>query len=215
MNKKMINKVPEEKMIGKVRGMMEHLHPEAEEKAREVFIHEPEYRMSLARRKVDYLPAFYAWFLLKYEFPNGATAMEIADSFPMDFFNKDEKKMIKNFLNYNESLFEILEISKDKKDYKIKNFLDKRIYLIKTWDMPAKFSKRQLIKAMIIKNLDGNYFFYGAVQSFDIEDKKSFIKDMLRVIQIENLIRKEREKGIIEWEIDKEQTSKKNKDQKV
>ncbi len=213
MNKTTINKAPEARMIGKVRGMIDHLYPGVEEKSREHFVHEHEYAMKVIKRKVDFRLAFHAWFLLKYEFPSGATAMEMADSFPMDFFTADEKKMIKNFLVYKESLFEILKISENKRDYMIKDLLDKRTYFIKTLDLPAHFSKGQLIKAIIIKNLEGDYFFYGAVQSFDINNRKEFIKEMIQVIKLENILREEREGGVIEWEIDKERTSKKMKNQ--
>jgi len=240
MTKNIINKAPEAKMIGKVRGMIDHLYPGIEEKAREIFIHEHESAMKIIRRKVDFRLAFHAWFLLKYEFSSRATAMEMADSFPMDFFNKDDKKMIKNFLNYKESLFEILEISEDKKNYTIRDLLDNNFYLIKTFDLPARFSKEDLIKAIIIKNLDGDYFFYGAVQAYDVANRKEFIKEMLNVIRLENMIkktmdssffgcsrtphssecgfnvrdiRKENKGGVIEWEIDKERTSKKEASQ--
>src|SRR3989344_5811056 len=209
MNEKIINKAPEAEMISKVRGMIDYMYPKIEERAREIFVHENEEAMKIIKRKVDFRLAFHAWFLLKYEFPSEATAMEMADSFPMKFFNEYEKKMIKSFLNYKESLFEILKISKEIRHYTIKDLLDGKIYLIKTLDLPAKFLKGQLIKAMIIKNLEKDYFFYGAVQSFNTKNKSKFIKEMLKEIKFENTIREERKEGIIEWEFNKEQTSKK------
>ncbi len=213
MNKKVINKALEAEMISKVRGMIDYMYPKIEERAREIFVHENEEAMKIIKRKVDFHLAFHAWFLLKFEFPSEATAMEMADSFPIKFFNNNEKKMIKNFLNYKESLFEILEISKDMRDYKIKDLLDKRTYLVKTLDLPAKFSKGELIKTMIIKNIERDYFFYGAVQLYNYKNKNKFIKEMLREIKLENVIREERKRGVIEWEIDKEQTSKKENKQ--
>jgi|SRR3989344_6811858 len=203
MNKKIINKVPEAKMISKVRGMIDHIYPKIEEEAREIFVHEHEEAIQIIRRKVDFQLAFHAWFLLKYEFPNGATAMEMADSFPMEFFNKNEKKMIKNFLNYKESLFEILKISSNNRNYTIKNLLDKQNYLIKTIDLPSRFQEKHLIRAIIIKNLEEDYFFYGAVQSYDIENKAQFIKDMLFLIKLENSIKEGRKESILKWEIKK------------
>ena len=211
MNEKIINKAPEAEMISKVRGMMDYMYPKIEEKAREIFVHENEEAMKIIKRKVDFRLAFHAWFLLKYEFPSEATAMEMADSFPMTFFNKDEKKMIKNFLNYKESLFEILKISEDNRNYTIKDLLGENIYLIKTLDLPARFSEGDLVKAMIIKNLEKNYFFYGAVQSFNIKNKSKFIKEMLKEIKLKNTIREEKKAGVIEWKFNKEQTSKKEK----
>ncbi len=209
MSKRIINKATEEETISKVRGMIDYMHPKIEVKARETFVHENEYAIKVIKRKVDFHLAFYAWFLLKYELPNGATAMEMADSFPLNFFTKNEKKIIKNFLHYKDSLFEIEKISKDKKDYTIKDLLDNKFYLIKTLDMPNKFSKKQLIKTMIIQNIEGNYFFYGSVQSFNIEYKEEFIKEMINIIRLENIIKEKRKEGFIEWKFDKEQTSKK------
>src|SRR3989339_209023 len=200
MNRKKINKSPEAEMISKVRGMIDYLYPEIEEKMREVFVHENEEAVKIIKRKVDFRLAFYAWFLLKYEFPSEATAMEMADSFPMNVFTKNEKKMIKNFLNYKESLFEILKISKDNRNYTLKDLLDNNIYLIKTFDLPARFFEGQLIRAIIIKNLEKDYFFYGAVQSFIIKNKSNFIKELLKEIKLENAIREEKKGGVIEWE---------------
>ena len=207
MKSNKINKAPEAEMIGKVRGMMDYLYPGIEEKTREIYVHENEDVIKVIKRKVDFRLGFHAWFLLKYEFPNEATAMEMADSFPMDFFTKDEKKMIKNFLNYKESLFKIIKISNDKRDYTIKDMLTSKLYLVKTLDMPAKFKEKDLIKAMIIKNLENDYFFYGGVASFNVSDKKEFIKEMLEIVKIENIIQKERKEGFIEWKFDKMEVS--------
>ena len=196
-------KAPEAELISKIRGMVNHLYPGIEEEMREVFIHENEDAMKVIKRKVDFRLGFHAWFLLKFEFPSNSTAMEMADSFPMDFFDKKDRKMIKNFLNYKESLFEIIEISKDNRDYTIKDIIDKKEYLIKTLDLPAKFKNNEIVQAIIVKNLDGEYFFYGVVKSFTISNKKKFIKEILEEIKFENEIRKEREKIEVEWEIQK------------
>ncbi len=208
MKKGGIKRIPEIEMISKVRSMIEYMYPRIEEEAREIFIHENEEVMKIIKRKADFRWAFQAWFLLKYEFPSEATGMEMADAFPMKFFTKNEKKAIKNFLDYKESLFEILKISEDKRDYKIKDLLDKRTYLIKTFDLPAKFSGGQLIKTMIIKNLREDYFFYGGVKSYLVKNKARFIREMLKEVREDNRIREEKREGVIEWEFNKEQTSK-------
>ncbi|MBI2629861.1 hypothetical protein HYW76_02055 [Candidatus Pacearchaeota archaeon] len=204
MNKKIINKVPEARMVSKVRGMIDFMYPKIEEEAREIFVHENEDAIKIIKRKKDFNLAFQAWFLLKFEFPSEATAMEMADSFPMKLFDKNEKKMIKNFLNYKESLFEILKISKDKRNYKIMDMLDNHVYLIKTQDLPAEFPNGQLIKSMIIKNLEEDYFFYGAVQSFNFKNKNKFIREILSEIRLENAIREEKKEGVVEWRFDKQ-----------
>ena len=132
MGKQKTKKAWEATVIGKIRGMIDHIYPGIEERMREVFVHENEDIMKIIKSKVDFRMGFHAWFLLKYEFPSEATAIEMADSFPMDYFNEKEKEIIKNFLKYKESLFKILKISEDKKDYTIKDLSDNKIYFIKT-----------------------------------------------------------------------------------
>lgn len=202
--KKTIEKAPEAQLIGKVRSFIDYMYPGIEDKTREIFIHENEEGFKVIKRKVDFRLGFHAWFLLKYIFPSGATAMEMADSFPMDFFLKKDKKIIKNFLNYKESLFEILKISKDKKDYLIRDLMDNKKYLIKTLDLPAKFEEKTLINAIIVKNTSKDYFFYGGVISFDIYNKKEFIREFLKEIKAENKERKERESVELEWDFIKD-----------
>ncbi len=199
MKKKKIT--PESEFIGKVRGMIDHLYPNIEEEMREEFIHENPHILKLAERKSDFRLGFHSWFLLKFEFPSGATAMEMADSFPMDFFNKDDKKIIKNFLNYKESLFEIIKISNDKKEYTLRDLSDNKEYLVKTIDLPAKLEVKELVQAILVKNLNEEYFFYGLVISFTIYEEKGFIKEILKEIKEETKARKIRAKEKIEWDI--------------
>lgn len=196
-------KALEAELIGKVRSMMDYLYPGIEEDLREDYIHENQHVFKAVKRKVDFRLGFHAWFLLKHEFPSSATAMELAYSFPMDYFNETEKKMIKNFLRYKESLFEIIKISDNHKDYTIKDLSDKKVYLVKTIDLPDGFKEKNIIQAIIIRNLKGDYFFYGTVISFDVYNRKEFVKEILNEIKIEEKIRKERGKEEIEWEIQK------------
>ena len=203
MSKTKIKKAWEAELIGKIRSMIEHMYPGSEEELREVYVYENEDKMKITKRKSDFRLGFHAWFLLKHEFPSGATAMEMTNSLPMDYFNEKEKKMIKNFLNYKESLFEILKISNDKKDYTIKDLADKKVYVVKTIDLPEGFKEKEFIQVIIVKNMEGNHFFYGTVMSFDIWNKKEFVNEILNEFKIENKIRKEREKEEIEWEIQK------------
>jgi len=194
-------KALETELIGKIRGIIDYLHPGIEDEMREFYIQKNQDAMKIIKRKADFRLGFHSWFLLKFEFPSGATAMEMADSFPMDYFNTKEKKMIKNFLGYKESLFEILKISEEKKDYMLKDLSDSKIYLIKTIDLPAKLKEKEIIQAIIVRNLNNEYFFYGLITSFDIFNKKEFIKEILWMIKIKEEIRKKRSKNKIEWEI--------------
>lgn len=197
----MRNITKESEVIGKVRGMIDYLYPKMEKEKREEFIHENPEIFKLSKRKTDFRQGFHSWFLLKFEFPNGATAMEMADSFPMDFFNKEDKTIIKNFLKYKESLFEIIKISEDKKEYTLIDISDNKEYLVKTIDLPAKLKEKEIIQTIIVKNLNKDYFFYGLVISFTMYEKKGFIKEVLDEIKEETRARKLRTKTKIEWEI--------------
>ncbi len=202
MNKKQIKKAPEAGVISKIRGMIDYLYPGIEREVREEFIRENAYILKLAKKKSDFRLAFHSWFLLKFEFPSGATAMEMADSFPEKFFTEDEKRTIKNFLEYQESLFEIIKILNNK-DYLIKDLRDDKEYLINTIDFPCVLNQGEIVQAIIIRKFEGGYFFYGNVTSFDVQNKKEFMKAKFILFELEEEIRKERTKEKIGWEIDR------------
>ena len=200
-NSKKRKKAWESELIGKIRGMIEHLYPGIENEMRELYIQKNQNAMKLIKSGADFRLAFHSWFLLKFEFPSGTTAIEMADSFPMKYFNEKEKKMIMNFLRYKESLFEIINISENKKDYTLRDLSDNKEYAIRTIDLPAGFKEKEIVQAIIVKNLKKEYFFYGLVTSFDVFNRKEFVKEILEKIKIEEDIRRERAKDKIEWEI--------------
>ena len=190
----------EAEFLGKIRSMIDYFYPGIEEEMRKSFILKNKNALRNIKRDVDFRLWFHAWFLLKYEFPSGATAMEMADSFPLDYLTKKEKKMVKNFLSYKESLFEIIKISEDKKEYFLKDLSDNKEHNIKTIDLPPSLKEKEIIQAIIIKNMKNDYFFYGIITSFDITNRKEFVKALLKEIKHEN---SPREKAKIEWEIQK------------
>ena len=67
--------------------------------------------------------------------------------------------------------------------------------------MPGGFKEKEIVQAIIVKNLKKEYFFYGLVTSFDVFNRKEFVKEILEKIKIEEDIRRERAKDKIEWEI--------------
>ena len=191
------------KLFEKILDFIEYFYPDIYETSREDYIHEDEERFKILKDKQNFREDYNSWFLLKNILPNGTNVIKMALSFPEDYFNNEEKQMLQNLLNYKESLFEIIEISKDGKIYIIKDLLDEKIINVKTFDLPVRFNEKDLIKAIIVKDLSGDYFFLGAITSFDIKNKKEFIEEILLKISLENKIKENIQEIEIEWEIEK------------
>ena len=187
------NKKPQEvELIWKVVDFITNIHPNEIKKASKEF------------QKIDntklgreaYERELLAWFLLKRNI-KGATPMEYAYSFPLDFFTREDKEIIKNFINYIESFFEVAKISKDKKDYEIVDITSNKRYLIKTIDFPDVLQEKGFIRALIVKK-GNHYFFYGNVAQYTKKEEKRLKKEILSGYYAH----KKRESLEIKWDIE-------------
>jgi len=192
------------RLFEKILDFIEHFYPDIYGKAREEYINEDKERFKLIKDKKNFDEEYNCWFLLKNILPNGTNVIKMADSFPENYFDKKEKQMLNNLLNYEESLFEIIEISKDNKIYKIKDLFENKLIKVKTFDLPLRFNVGDLIKAIIVIDLEKNYFFFGTITSFVIKNKKEFIETMRLKMGLENMMRDEIEKIGIEWGMGKD-----------
>jgi hypothetical protein len=188
----------------KILDFVEHFYPRIYENSRRRYAELEEDKFELMKGKKNADEDYNAWFLTKLILPNGVSVVQMADSFPEKYFTDDEKKMIKNLMNYKESIFNILTISKDGQTYEIMDFADNKIYKIKTFNFPNKFKKGDTISAFIVKDLENNYFFLGGVTSYNMTNKLEFIQIFLLKLELEEKLRKERERLKIDWEIEKD-----------
>jgi len=169
-----MKKQEEVKVVEKVYDFILGLYPHIIDKAKKKF---DSLGMDFPNN-VSYSRGFNSWFLLKYIVHNAATPMELAYSFPMDYFSKKEKRIIKNFIGHIESLFEVISI-KDK-DYTLKDARDNKKYNMKTIAMDGNLKAKDYILATIVKSLKNCFFFYGNVLPCDkmhIEDIKKELKN--------------------------------------
>ena len=107
--------------------------------------------------------------------------MEHAFLFPFDYFSRQDKQIIDNFVDHIESLFVIMDIKG--KDYTLKNTVNGRKYLVKTIDFPELIKKGQTVRALIVKRLDGYYFFYGNVWTYSAEEEKEMKEYVQRLVK--------------------------------
>jgi hypothetical protein len=189
-------------LFNKILDFIEYLYPNIYEESREEYIKQNEDRFKLLKDKTCFQEDYNSWFLTKMILPNGVNVVNMIKSFPKDYFTKEEKKMIKNLSNYIESIFIILTISKDNKNYEIMDFADNKIYKIKTFDLPDRFKKNDIITAFIVKNIEDNFFFFGGIISYDKSNTEEFVPMMLMKFNLERIQRKEIDSLKIEWEIE-------------
>ena len=171
----------EVKLIGKVSFHTSLGFENEEEKAVEKFAEENKNKLKLIKSEKDFNRGFQAWFNLEYRLPNGLTPMEWAFSNDK-MFEKKELEMIKNFLDHKNSLFEVIKISDNKKDYTLKNIMDSKEYYVETIDFPAVLKIGDFLNAVLVEKLGGNYFFYGNVMSYSKKEgekmKRIFLEEI-------------------------------------
>ena len=188
-------------LFEKILDFIEHFYPGIYDNSKERYAEEQEDKFEILKDESNFMEDYNAWFLVKMVLPNNTTVVQMAESFPEDYFNELEKKMLNNFLNYHESVFRILDISSDKKIYEIEDLNDKKIYEIKTFDLAPKFKEEELISALILKDIEDNYFFFGGIQSFNVKDEEMFLVLLKTKLKMEYIQRKKREKQKFEWKI--------------
>ena len=162
----------ETKLIEKIEDVIDSCFPKDSKKALIEFKKEKAEEIALMEYKIDFARGFQAWFFLKYLIKGKFTPMEFITGNSVGYFTKKELQMVENFLNNQESLYEIISISKNKRDYEIRNVVNNKIIRVKTIDFPAKLSIGDYIYATPIKKLDNNYFFYGNVACYSKEKGK-------------------------------------------
>lgn len=178
-------------LFDKVVDFIEHFYPGVYEDSREDYIRADEDRFKLLEGKKCAEGDYNAWFLLKCVLPNGTNVVKTILSFPEDYFDERERQMLQNLFDYRESLFEIVETSKGGRLYVVKDLGNDEVVSVRTFDLDAGFKVGDLIKVIIVKDWDGEYFFLGAIRSFNVEDRDGFIGAMMLKCMLEEDIRKE------------------------
>jgi len=186
MTTKIQNKTPwETKLIEKIYDVINYSFPKIEKKALDQFKRENAKEISLIKTNRDFYRGFQAWFLLEYLIEDKFTPMEFILGNPASYFNKSELKMITNFLDDKKGWYELVHISKNNKDFTIKNIINSKIIIVKTIDFPAKLKKGEYIYARPVQKLKGGYFFYGNLFCYSKEEGENI--KMALLIELKHL----------------------------
>ncbi len=169
------DKPKEVEIIDKVFSYMEDYHPGEARKALKEYNETEEAK--IAQDDSQYQRGFLAYFILEKEV-KGLTPMEHAYNLNLlvDYFNSEERRIIKNFLEHINSFFEITKASIDKKDYHLKELFTGKKYLVKTLDLTGKLEPGEIIKTIIVRKKGREYFFYGTIHKYGAEIKESIQK---------------------------------------
>lgn len=181
-------------VVGKVFDFITHTFPNELKKAAKEF--KKSLEAQLAQDKRAYSRGLMSYFLLERKINLGLTPMELAQSFPLDFFTKQDREIISNFVGYRTSIFEVKR--KDGKNILLEDAVSERVYLVKTIDFPDVLENGEFVKAALVKKFEGNYFFYGNVFTYaraeGLKMKEYLLKNMGKI--------KKRQKPEIEWEVE-------------
>jgi len=151
------------------------LYPDVMKKAKKEYNSTKNYP---AKDFESYLRGFMAWFLLEYIVQKCATPIELAFSFPLDYFSKKDKEIIKNFIHFNKSLFQVKEASENK--YVLIDLWDNKKYNVKTIDLDGKLNKGDFLITILVKSLKDHYFFYGDIILYDKEEAEEIKIELMK-----------------------------------
>ncbi len=188
---KKIKKQEEVVVIEKVFDFITHTFPKDLKKAAKEFKKSVE--AQVANDKRDYTRGLMSYFLLERKTNLELTPMELAQSFPLDFFTKQDKEIINNFVDHISSIFEVKR--KDGKEILLEDAVSGRVYLVKTIDFPDVLENGEFVKTILVKKLEGDYFFYGNVLTYTraegLKMKEYLLKNIGKI--------KKKHKPEVEW----------------
>lgn len=135
---------------------------------------------------------FYGWFFGSFCLYDGKTipnlCLEILE------LNESEKILLNNIKQAIPGFFEVLEVKEKIVD--LKDMLTKKEYTIKTIDLEPMPKKGECLEASLVKNLAGDYFFFGGfIKREEIEGINWNLLEYSRDLTANEAV--EREYGII------------------
>ena len=106
---------------------------------------------------------FYGWFFSIFTLKDGkGMVCLIQECLEL---NKEEKLLLNNVQNGIPGYFRILKI--EDKNFYLEDLLTKKDYLVKTRDLEHKLIPGKIVEVCLVKNLKGDYFFFGGLRTGD------------------------------------------------
>lgn len=167
---------PESMAVGAVHDFINKLFPEDFESAVEEFskVEHPEWVSS--ELHID--REFQTWYMLKHKVSGIAAPIEMASTYPFEYFTEEEKNIIDNFFQWRESFFEIKNIQNNKRDYLVLDLTNGQEYTIETIKLDKPLKVGDVLCSIIIRKLNGNFFFYGNIGIYKSESAKEIKKEI-------------------------------------
>jgi hypothetical protein len=86
------------RVFEKVLDFIENFYPNIYEKSKERYAKEQGDRFEILKNEDNFMEDYNAWFLVKMILPTNITVVQMADSFPGDYFREDERMALRNLL---------------------------------------------------------------------------------------------------------------------
>lgn len=167
----------EEKLLTKLLLTIKEHFPEEEEKSIPHFAEEiQKYHKSINDENIIFF-LFVRWFLLKYRIGDYVSLIDFLSSNPDMKFNPRELEAIKNIQENYESIFRIIEISKNRKILRISDMLKNKEFTIKIRKPLKKDIRCNILLATIVKMLNGEPYFFGPFLGYTEKEAKIIEKE--------------------------------------
>jgi hypothetical protein len=105
----------------------------------------------------------------------------MASTYPFEYFTEEEKNIIDNFFQWRESFFEIKKILDNKRDFLVLDLVTGQECIVETIKLDKPFNVGDVLSSIIIRKLNGNYFFYGNIGIYKGEGAKEMKKEIKKI----------------------------------
>ncbi|NMC75860.1 MAG: hypothetical protein GYA60_00970 [Candidatus Methanofastidiosa archaeon] len=170
---------PESMALEAVHEFINKLFPEDFESAVEEFSNVELPELVLSDLQIN--REFQAWYMLKHKVSGIAAPIEMASTYPFEYFTEEEKNIIDNFFQWRESFFEIKKILDNKRDFLVLDLVTGQECIVETIKLDKPFNVGDVLSSIIIRKLNGNYFFYGNIGIYKGEGAKEMKKEIKKI----------------------------------
>ncbi|MBU0467320.1 MAG: hypothetical protein KJ718_05080 [Nanoarchaeota archaeon] len=113
---------------------------------------------------------FYGWFFSDFMLRDGKTMIALSNEILE--LTEEEKIFLENISKGVSGFFKIEKI--ENKKFYLLDLLTKKEYLVETLAIDKEIKMGMIIMANLVKNLDGDYFFFGGIEVSGEEEQVNF-----------------------------------------
>lgn len=180
----MTKKAQEVEIIQNIKDKLKEKFPSIFHLAQDEFI---EFYGERIKKNEHFGQIFNGWFFVTYTLSDGKSIISLCREI-LDL-NKEESQLLENISKFIFGYFKILKI--DDKIFLVKDLLTHKTYSVTTIDL-ENVKAGQIFETRLVKNLKGEYFFFGGLEHSDDERLIELnLLDYSRDLTLDELVERE------------------------